>query len=180
MKKTEIVKLLTILKVTYPKFFISNDDEETGIQIDTWYAVLKDDDFGIVQQATFNLIKTLKFPPTIADIKEAIRKIQYPNTMTEQEAVNFIMKALEDGYYNSRKAFDCLPEILRKVVGSPSQLAQWSVMEIDTVQSVVASNISRSYRVLLERELERQKTNPLIAHEEIKQLNPEKPLEKKL
>lgn len=39
-----------------------------------------------------------------------------------------------------------LSDTVRRVVGSPSQLREWAMMEPDTVQSVVASNFQRSYR----------------------------------
>ena len=42
MNKQETVKLLSMLKVAYPKFFVSTTDEEMQMQISLWFNCLKD------------------------------------------------------------------------------------------------------------------------------------------
>jgi hypothetical protein len=181
MKKNETLKVMAVINATYPTQFLKLDEDVIKTMVNIWQEMFCNDSYENVILAVKNYIAVdLKgFIPTIGMIKEAIRKIQYPDDLTEQEAINLIMKSLEDAYYNGKKAFNSLPDILKAVVGSPSQLSQWSLMEIDTVQSVIASNIARSYRVLLERQQEQQKTGRYIdlqvaPPEEIKQLDSDK------
>ena len=169
MTKKETLQLLTILKTVYPKFFISTDVEELKVQAETWYLILGNENFETVKQATLNLIKTLKFPPTIADVLESLRKIQFPNELSEQEAVNLIMKAISNSY-NVHTAFKELPKILQRIVGSPKQLYSWGMMELDTVQSVIASNVGRSYRSMMKHHQEQQVINPQLTTEKRKEL----------
>lgn len=156
MTKKETITLLKVLKVSYPKFSIADNDEELQLQINTWYAIFKDESYPVIQQATLNLIKTFKYPPSIADVKEAIFKLQNPDIMTEQEALNTIIDSLD--YYRPKRAFENLPPILQKIVGSADRLKEWSQMDVQTVTSVIGSNLQRSYRVMLQREIENQKT----------------------
>ena len=185
MNKQETVKLLSMLKVAYPKFFVSTTDEEMQMQISLWFNCLKDYSFDMIQQSVYNLIKTLKFPPTIADITESVRKLMYPDELTEQEAVNLIIKSLDNAYYKPNAAFNSLPKILRRVVGDPQQLKQWAIMDNNAVQSVVSSNLQRSYRALLQNKKEKQLTGKYIEDQiappkEVKQIEQVdyKPIEK--
>ena len=74
--------------------------------------------------------------------------------MTEYEAWNTVKKAIGNGYYGCVEEFGKLPEILRRLVGSPNQLRDWATMESEALNTVVASNFMRSYRVRAERERE--------------------------
>ena len=162
MNKKETVKIMAILNATYPTQFNKLSEEVKDTMIEIWQDMFKEDDYNLVSTAVKTHIANDRtgFIPAIGQLKEHIRKISFPDAMTEQEAWNRIYKALENGYYNSHKEFERLPEILQMVVGSPGQLKQWSIMELDTVNSVIASNVQRSYRVLLQREQEQQIINP--------------------
>jgi hypothetical protein len=76
--------------------------------------------------------------------------------MTEQEAVMLVMKATRNGLYGAKEEFDKLPPILQRLVGSPEQIRSWSLMSEDDIQTVVASNLMRSYRVVAKQEEYRQ------------------------
>ena len=56
--------------------------------------------------------------------------------------------------YEAREEFEKLPESVRRIVGAPSQLRDWAMMDCDTFNSVVASNFQRSYRAAAQRERE--------------------------
>lgn len=62
--------------------------------------------------------------------------------------------ALRNSGYNSVTEFDKLPPVVRRIIGSPSQLREWAMMDSDTVQSVVQSNFMRSYRARAQSERE--------------------------
>ena len=159
MKKTETILLLKMLKNAYDRF---EDTDELNAKINLWYHMFKEWPFKLVQEATFAMIKTLKFAPSIAEMLEELRKMTNPEEMTEQEAVNLLIKSLDNAYYEPQKAFDSLPPILQRLANTPNQLKQWSLMDLTTVHSVVASNLSRSYRALAKNEREQQVLGPRL------------------
>jgi hypothetical protein len=79
-------------------------------------------------------------------MKAMLVKINQPEEMTEQEAWQCVAVALRNSAYNSSAEFEKLPPVVQRLVGSPNQLREWSQMDSDTVNSVVASNFQRSYR----------------------------------
>ena len=161
MNKQETVKLLSMLKVAYPKFFVSTTDEEMQMQISLWFNCLKDYSFDMIQQSVYDLIKTLKFPPTIADITESIYKLTHKDELTEQEAWNIIRKAISNSY-TVRASFEAMPPLVKRIVGSASQLGSWALMDMNTVNSVVSSNFQRSYKALAAKQKEIVKINPML------------------
>lgn len=162
MTRDETIELLMLLKNEYKDFIIPVDKDERRVKINTWYAILGGYDYKVIQKAVYHMLSTLKFTPKIANIKEAVCKILYPDDITEQEAVNLIMKALDNAYYKPRTAFNSLPPLLRRIVGEPQQLKQWATMDNNTLQSVIASNISRSYRDMVQQKKEQQITGTYI------------------
>ena len=76
--------------------------------------------------------------------------------MTAAEAWGLVLSAVKRSAYDSREEFEKLPVMLRRLVGSPSQLRDWAMMDAETVQSVVASNFQRSYQVRAKQEQEYQ------------------------
>jgi len=58
--------------------------------------------------------------------------------------------------YATRADFLSLPPVIRRAVGSASQLCQWAMTDLDSL-SVTQSNFMRSYRAALESEQQRAK-----------------------
>ena len=52
------------------------------------------------------------------------------------------------------RQFGKLPPVIRRLVGSPSQLKEWAMMDADTFKTVIGSNFQRSYKEAVEREAE--------------------------
>ena len=154
MNKSETVKIIAVLKVAYPRFYVSIDEKEINLQIDTWQDMLSSEPYKLIEQAIKALICTLKFPPTIADVKEKIYLITNPNQVTEMEAWNLVLNAIESSAYESHKNFNNLPPLIQKIVGGPGQLKEWAMMNSEVVNSVVQSNFMRSYTVKVKAEKE--------------------------
>ena len=143
MTVDETIALLSIMKTAYPQFYKGMSASDADEVINLWATLFASDNAKIVTEAVKALICTLKFPPTIADVKAKIQEITQPERMTEMEAWGMVRKAI--GYYDAAKNFDSLPPILQKLVGSPNQLREWAMMDSDVVQSVVQSNFIRSF-----------------------------------
>lgn len=154
MNKQETIKIIAMLKVAYPKFFVSEDKEERKLQVDTWQSLFDEEPYALVEQAVKALMCTLQFPPTVADIKGKIALITQPEETTELEAWSMVWDAIKSANYNSQQNFERLPPVIRKVVGSPNQLREWAMMDSETVNSVIQSNFMRSYKAKVAQQKE--------------------------
>lgn len=74
--------------------------------------------------------------------------------MTEMEAWELVRKASANGIYNAASEFAKLPATIQKVIGDASVLREYAVTDIETLNSVIASNFQRSYRARAEYERE--------------------------
>lgn len=153
MDRIETLKIFSAIKAEYRNHFKDITAVDANAMVDLWTDMFADVDYNIVGAAvkSYMLTNTSGHPPKVGQINEIIRKLTQPEAMTEQEASNLIFKALSNSIYNAESEFDKLPPILQTLVGSPNMLREWAMMDSDTVHSVVASNIMRSYRVAEER-----------------------------
>ena len=152
MTRQEALAVMAMLKTAYPTFYKNYSKDEINAAVDLWATMFADDPAYIVTEAVKSLMCTLKYPPTIADVKEKIAMITQPPTMTEMEAWDMVRRAIS--YYHANEAFANLPPILQKIVGSPNQLREWALMDVETVNSVIQSNFMRSYKAKVAQEKE--------------------------
>jgi len=145
MNKTETASILAIMKTAYPTFYKNN--EEIADTITLWAMMFETDSFKTVIEAVKTLMCTLKFPPTIADVKEKINLITQKPIETELEAWGKVANAIKDSNYNASERFTELPIVIQKTIGRAEQLREWACMDTDTVNSVIQSNFMRSYKV---------------------------------
>ena len=155
MTEIEASKILAVLKAAYPAAYSKQSDAEIDAVITLW-AEMFDEPYEIVGAALKSFIASdaTGFPPSIGQIKGHINKILNPAQMTEAEAVNMILQATRNATYNSVEEFNKLPAMLQRLVGSPMQLREWAISDSATINSVVASNLQRSYRAMNDRKKE--------------------------
>ena len=148
MTRQETGIIMDILTTAYPAFYNGRNAPDMRMTVNLWAEMFAEDDVKIVAAAVKALIATddKGFPPHIGAVKGRIRQISNPDEMTEQEAWTRIAKALRNSSYNAEEEFSKLPPILQDVVHAPQQLREWARMDEATVQSVVASNLQRSFR----------------------------------
>lgn len=117
MTRADTVKLLAIIITAYPASKVQ-DSPET---IDLWHELLQDLPVEAAALATKSMISTNKFPPTIADIREAVAKAQAEarGEPSSGEALALVRKAMRlHGYYDATGA--------RKMMGEDI----WAVMRM--------------------------------------------------
>lgn len=154
MTKQETAKIMAIIFEAYHFFYKDSDDNQIATAINLWTKMFADTPYELVENAVFSHIAHSEKPPTVAHIKKEVGKLMGSNEMTEAEAVNMIMKATRNSTYNSAEEFKKLPPMLQKLVGSPAQLREWATADSQVINTVVSSNLQRSYRVVVEREKE--------------------------
>lgn len=153
MNRQETVSVLAVLRAAFPSFYKGMERKELEGIVNLWHDMFQGDDANVVAGAVKALVatKTTGYPPTIGEVKEHVRRLTRPREMTEQEAWAHISKALRNSLYGSEEEFAKLPPVLQSVVHDPRQLREWAMMDEATVQSVVASNVQRSYRTRVQQ-----------------------------
>ena len=154
MNVNETLKILSVMKANYPNFYKNMSRIDAEAQVNLWSEMFEDTPYEIVGTAVKSYIATdvNGYPPNIGIIKEQIKKLTQTEELTEQEAVNLIMKALQNSTYHAEEEFNKLPSVLQKLVGSPNMLREWAMMDISVVNSVVSSNLMRSFKAIKEQE----------------------------
>lgn len=156
MDKKQTLEMLDVLQAAYPAFYSGKTGAELSKIANLWWTMFADDNPALVGAAVKAIIteSDSTYPPNIGVVKEKMRQLTAPNEMSEAEAWNLIAKAIRNSGYDSKKEFEKLPPVLQKIVGSPSQLRDWGMMDSETVHSVVASNVQRAFRTVSKRENE--------------------------
>lgn len=154
MNKTETAKIISILQINYPDNFRGKSEAAIEATVNLWARAFADDAYAVVSAAVMSHIvsDTNRFMPPVGIIKAKIAEMLKPDEMTEQEAWGLVAKALRNSTYGADEEYAKLPPAVQRAVGGASQLRDWAMMDTETVQSVVASNFQRSYRVTSQRE----------------------------
>ncbi len=155
MTREETKKILMMVQASYPNF---NPPDKT-VTVDTWFLLLKDNEYLAIQQALMAYITTdtSGFAPSIGQLLDKLHTIQSPQELNEMEAWSLVSKALRNGYYGAVEEFNKLPPLVQKAVGSPDNLRNWSQTDTNSIENVVQSNFMRSYRLVVNRENEIKK-----------------------
>ena len=155
MTRDETIKLLMVIQSAYPNF----KPPDKTVAVDTWYTMLKDMDYNVVQMGlrAYITTDTSGFAPSIGRLINTIYTIQNPQELNEMEAWALVSKALRNGYYGAVEEFDNLPPLVQKAVGTPDNLRNWSQTNTESVENVIQSNFMRSYRTVVKREEEIKK-----------------------
>ena len=154
--------ILKIVKAEWPQSFSGMTRDDAEARLNLWAEMFSCDDARLVGAAVKAIIVAgnREFAPNVGTIKEQMRKMTDAGDKTEAEAWARIRKAIRNSGYEAREEFDQLPAILKKLVGSPSQLHEWSMMDSEELNTVVASNVQRAYRTMKQRENEAMKLPP--------------------
>lgn len=148
--------IMAILREAYPMYYKDKSKDELTASVNLWASMFAEDDPRLVQSAIKAWIATdtKGFPPVIGQIKDKMRRLSEPEQMCENEAWDIVSRAIGDSNYGSVEQFEQLPPVIQKSVGSARQLQEWAQMDASEVQTVVASNFMRSYRVKIKHEQE--------------------------
>ena len=155
MTEENVAQILTILQAEYPNSFSRLDDRQIALKLELWIKEFAEDDYTLVYAAVRLLMKSdIQFAPNIGQIREKMRMLTAQDELSEADAWAMVSKACRNGLYGYEREYAKLPENVQRAIGAPEQLREWAMMDVDTVQSVVASNFRRSYRVQQARQKE--------------------------
>lgn len=164
MTERETVQILAILRAAYPAFYGKQGDADVTAAVNLWQTCFADEPYELVSAAVTALIKTRTstFPPAVGEVTEQIRLIARLDELTAMEAWALVSDALRGSAYDSKRLFDGLHPAVQRVVGSPSQLHEWALMDATTVQSVISSNFQRSFNTIAARQRQQEALPPAV------------------
>lgn len=157
--------MLEIIQTAYSRFYQTTKSSDLVKVLDLWAEMFKDDDPVVVAVAVKNLIKTLEFPPTIADVRKEVAKLVNvtANEPTATDEYNAIRQAIKSSGYYSVENFEKLPAVAKQFVGNPNQLKDWALRE-DFNEEVLRGQFFKQYDTIKEQQKYKRMldTNPQL------------------
>ena len=151
----ETGKIITAITAAYPGYFRNSTVTDITNLVNTWNMVMADYTYEQVSAGLkiFLTSDTKGFPPSPGQVIDCILKITHPDSqnMTEGEAWSMVRNAIERGIYHAEEDYEKFPEIVKKAVGSPSNIRSMASDE-EFNEGVAKSLFERTYRQLKERE----------------------------
>lgn len=146
----EARKIIVVMMVSYPNF----KPIDAELMATTWADMLAEYTYEQVNMALRCYITSDKsgFAPAIGQIVDKIKIISEPQQLNELEAWSLVDEAIRNSGYHAEEEFAKLPPIVQKAVGSPSQLRNWGMTNVDSIETVAQSNFIRTYRAVAKRE----------------------------
>lgn len=151
MTRPETLMLMSTLRAAYPMYYAKQGVEDAKAAVNLWHMMFADDDAQLVSAAVkaFIATDTKGFPPVVGQIKAKLdmilREAYGGGELTPMEAWGKVQKAIRNSSWHAQEEFDKLPDTIRAVLGGPSALRDYAMMDSETVNSVVASNFQRSF-----------------------------------
>ena len=143
-------KIIAVMLVSYPNF----KPIDTELMATTWADMLNEYSYEQVSVALkcYITTDTIGFAPSIGQLIDKLKTVEQPQELNELQAWGLVRKAINNSGYHSEEEFAKLPPLVQKAVGTPGQLKQWGMSDIESMETVAQSNFMRTYRAVIKRE----------------------------
>ena len=112
-------------------------DKEIDKEImEMWLSFFKDNKTEEFKKAMNEHIKTSRYFPTVADIKEKIYELNNSNE-SDTELWEKLLRAIRNSSYHSEEEFEKLPPVVQEYIRSPRQLQELAVMDSEKIHTIV-------------------------------------------
>ena len=156
MSREEVKQLLMRVQASYP-----NWKPQPNIQmvVDVWHEYLAEYDYKVILAGlnAYITTDTSGFAPSVGQVLQKLKTYQDKDEISEMQVWGIIRKAICNANYHAKDEYNALPPVLQKVVGTPDNLRQWAMMDSSEVDSVIQSNVLRTYRTVRKQEIEYEK-----------------------
>ena len=161
MTVAETGRVIEYIQTFYPGAWRETDQNHVVLG---WADLIPDLDFHSVMVAVKTYVASDKDnrAPNPGQIRAIVVQQRVNEQVTAQDAWNHIRRAISNSGYHAAEEFEKLSPVEQRLAGSPRQLYDWGQMDVETLDSVVASNIMRSYKVLAEREQKKNMLPPTL------------------
>ena len=117
MTESETIKVVTIIVMSYPSSEKFKDETTLKGMVAVWKNIFKDDDAKLVEFAVQKHISVNKWPPSIAEIREQMVKLQRPDIIPPDVAWTAVSDLLyAESEFFSGNLYNILPEQIARVV----------------------------------------------------------------
>lgn len=117
MTEAETIKVVTIIVMSYPSSEKFKDETTLKGMVAVWKNIFKDDDAKLVEFAVQKHISVNKWPPSIAEIREQMVKLQRPDIIPPDvawTAVSDLLSAESEFFHGD--LYRIMPEPIARVV----------------------------------------------------------------
>ena len=164
MTKDEVITLIQTIIVIYPASTVKADE----LTVNVWHEMLRDLPGEVVSAATKRMCSTLKFPPSIADIRENVAQAvkEAKGIPSAGDAWAKVSKALSwYGYYRPEEARKALGEQIWRAV---EMVGGWrELCEGET--AILSAQFERRYNAMVQQDMNRVQI-PASVNDEMKKL----------
>ena len=151
--RDSIITVLGVLKTAYPNFYKDMTKQDMIRTIDLWQEMFQNSEPQLLINAVKSLINTFQYPPTIADVKNAMYKLT-DNSASAVELWNELDRATRNCLYREAEVFEKLSEPIKRFLGSPAQLKELALGNKDTFQTVTKGQFLKQIEIIKQREKE--------------------------
>lgn len=157
MNKQEAMKLIYVIKATYPKSFQNFGIDDISQMADAWQFHMSEYSYdqmsiGLKVYATSD---TKGFPPSVGQIIDCyLRTLESPEEeVTAAEAWEYVWKAITNLRWEEPELeFNKLPKKVQKVIGTASSLREIARMDSNDVMIGEKARFIHAYDAYTERE----------------------------
>ena len=155
MNKSEVAKVLYVIRAAYPRFFNQVTDAEA--MVNAWWYVLREYSARDVNMGLKVYLDNdeLGFPPSPVQILTMVRRVkdQPVKELTAAEAWQVVWDAITSLRWESpEQEFNKLPYECRRALGSAESLREIAMMDTDSVMIGEKARFMRQYEAIRERE----------------------------
>ncbi len=146
-------KIMILIQSLYTNF---KPEAPMELVTKSWNIVLADYEYTQVERAVIAFARnnTSAYAPSTGQIVDLIHKHENPDELNETEAWDVVLHALSNSGYHADEEFYKLPSLIQKTIGKPSVLHEWAITDINTVNTIIASNFRNNYKTMLIKEHE--------------------------
>lgn len=155
MTRDETKRLIQVMCAAYPNYKPANLTDT----VDVWHLMLAEHDYRTMSLAlkAFITTDTGGFAPSVGQVLECYHSLTAPEELNEMQAWALVAKAIRNGIYGAEEEFAKLPPAVQRAVGNPGNIREWATMDSKSVQSVVQSNVMRTYRSVVAKNNQMQR-----------------------
>lgn len=156
MNQKEWGTLVLSLRDLYP----GRDVLTTDHAVKVWFEMLKDLDYKTLSVALQKYAATNRFPPTIADLREASASVTQGETLAWSDGWDQVVSAIRNyGYMRESEALNSMTELTRRTVKG---IGGWKFLCCSENPSADRANFRMIYQELAQREKDRGQLQPKL------------------
>ena len=159
MTREKSIKILSVLKATYPNTYREFTKKEAEQLVEIYQSMFSDEEYPLITIALKELIGSCKFAPTIAEIKDKMYDLTNQES-TPNDLWIIAKEMISNGLYMTQAEFDLYPEELKAFFGSTSGVKQIAMMDSDVVNSVTKGQFLKQIEIIQQRQRAEKKMLP--------------------